>query len=343
MLAGEYKPSNGTPYDRVTRAARRGQAGQCRSRRLRAYALSAGDNTCLPSYQPRESDVIPAHRRVIATALVAGLLLLQGGCGLRIAYNNLDRIVTWYVADVLELDRDQRDELRAAVRDLHQWHRHRHLPQYAALVREVSAEINADGIDAADLDAWRLRIEGWLLELADASLPTAIVTLRGLSATQVDALEANLDAYYQESMQAYRERSEAQWRDHWQEETADRFSERMGRLDASQQGLIADAAQRWQPDGALWAEFGRQWQREFIGVLRSDTDMTTFSRELRRLWVDSETMYPPQLTALNDHNDALSAALMQALAASLGERQRRRLVRNLEALAEDLTALAARS
>ncbi len=70
--------------------------------------------------------------------------LLSTGCstGLRLAYNNLDRLTDWELADYVELDAPQKAAFDAAFKPLWDWHRQTQLPLYARDLREFAAVLD---------------------------------------------------------------------------------------------------------------------------------------------------------------------------------------------------------
>ena len=67
------------------------------------------------------------------TALSA--LVLLSACSNTFLYNQLDWIVPWYVDDFVDLNRQQRQDLKTQVRELLTWHRGEELATYLALRR----------------------------------------------------------------------------------------------------------------------------------------------------------------------------------------------------------------
>lgn len=277
--------------------------------------------------------------RTFSVLLLAVMLFGSSGCGLRILYNNLDRVTVWFVADMLDLDRQQRRELRTAAANLLEWHRHEQLPEYAAFLAEIDQRIGG-AIAADDLVRWQARMERWYVELAEASLPIAIVTLRDLRTEQIDAFADNMAEYSTEAEEEFAGQSLAERRERWRKETRRELAERIGRLTPEQKAIILRASLEWQPDDEPWARFRRAWQADLIRLLRARPPLAEFSRELRALWVDAEARYPTDLTAAIAHNEALLRRLLVDVLATLNDDQRRHLQRALRALASDFRALA---
>ena len=61
------------------------------------------------------------------------LLLVNSGCGVKLAYNNGDRLVRWWVDDYIDMNSEQKRYLRDATRNLLYWHRSQELASYRAV------------------------------------------------------------------------------------------------------------------------------------------------------------------------------------------------------------------
>ncbi len=84
--------------------------------------------------------------RAITLAPSLALLLALGGCstGLKLAYNNLERLALWEVDDEIDLDDAQKAAFRQEFQALHRWHRQTQLPLYAAGLRSLATAIDRD-------------------------------------------------------------------------------------------------------------------------------------------------------------------------------------------------------
>lgn len=82
-----------------------------------------------------------ARIRLILTCTL--LMVLLGGCVVRVAYNQLDWLTLWYIDDYFELDAPQKEKARELVADTLAWHRSTQLPHYIRLSRKVHDRVGA--------------------------------------------------------------------------------------------------------------------------------------------------------------------------------------------------------
>ncbi|MEM7376548.1 MAG: DUF6279 family lipoprotein [Pseudomonadota bacterium] len=87
------------------------------------------------------------------------VLLAVAGCTnskllLRPLYNSLDNRIDNRVREVVTLSSEQTAAMRTASDDFHLWHRTYELPQYAALLADISAQIGKSSATRATVDGW---------------------------------------------------------------------------------------------------------------------------------------------------------------------------------------------
>ena len=84
--------------------------------------------------------------RSLRFSLSFALLLALAGCstGLRLAYQNLDRLAMWTLDDYVSLDKAQKAAFRREFSALQAWHRSTELPLYAADLRSLASAFEQD-------------------------------------------------------------------------------------------------------------------------------------------------------------------------------------------------------
>jgi len=92
--------------------------------------------------------------------LLICLLTAASGCSIKLAYNNLDRLVLWQVGDYVRLDREQKAYLRQEVDTLLYWHRRNHLPLYADYMRTLAVTLT-DAPQVSHIDAMFEQFLAW--------------------------------------------------------------------------------------------------------------------------------------------------------------------------------------
>lgn len=86
-------------------------------------------------------------------AVLALLLVVMAGCsGLRLAYNNGDTVLYWWLNAYVDLDRDQKGWVRDDIDKLFDWHRKTQLKDYVDILRTGQKQLQGN-ITQADLMA----------------------------------------------------------------------------------------------------------------------------------------------------------------------------------------------
>ena len=99
-------------------------------------------------------------------ALVVVASLLMSGCSIKMAYNNMDRLIRWGVSDYVDLNRAQKDTLNREIRKFQYWHRVNHLPEYAAYM-EVLATTMTDTVSVAQMQGIFDQVTSWADEVEE--------------------------------------------------------------------------------------------------------------------------------------------------------------------------------
>jgi len=176
-------------------------------------------------------------------------LLLQACSSLQLSYNQAARLTAWWLDRQFDLDRTQRQQLDAALAELHTWHRREELPHWQALLQAAQRSLDDGRVDAAELQALEQRL--------DASLQRTLQRAAPLAAPWLASLRP-------EQWQRYAERRRERLQD-WREDDSDpderaealqeSLARWLGRLERPLRGAAEQLAQTWGPSpAALWQE-----------------------------------------------------------------------------------------
>ena len=109
-------------------------------------------------------------------SLVLIVVVMLSGCSIKMAYNNLDRMIKWGVSDYVDLNSAQEDVLEQELERIHTWHRRNHLPQYAQLMRTL-AQQSVDEISPARMREVSDQFEFWFDEMEEKFTPLIMGSL----------------------------------------------------------------------------------------------------------------------------------------------------------------------
>ncbi len=275
--------------------------------------------------------MIDLQRWMTACAVVL-TLLLGSGCGVKLAYNNLDKLTRWAMSDYVDLTPEQRAYFDAEVARLLYWHRTEQLPQYAALLERISVEFT-DGADLEELEAVFEEIFAWYYEIEARGVPMGVELMLSLSDEQLARLPPRLEKDNRELEEDEAGLTPAETHARWLDEFAGGFGRFSGRLNAEQIAYLESQSVDYIPQYALWADYRRRWQGAVLDLLREGReDPDAFTASFLELLEQRESVYyGEELLAIFDHNEALYARVTVWLLNHLTEEQRERFsTRTLE-------------
>ena len=269
------------------------------------------------------------------------LAMLVGGCSVKFAYNNADRLLRWQVSEYIDLDREQKAVLSARLDEFMTWHRRTQLPEYADQMYLWSQQLT-DQVTPEQIAGIFEQMLLWGERMEDRGLPIAAEIMAGLSDDQVAELGPRLELSNAQIAEPEFGLSEEEAQQSWAREFEDAMERFTGRLDIRQRDYIQRKAAGYQPERVLWAEYRRRWQADLLSLLdqrQSDQFAAAFS-ELSRA---REDYYGEKYTRVSEENIELSREVAAYVLSNLSQRQSDRLQDSLTKLGDDFAELAATS
>ena len=278
-------------------------------------------------------------RRLLPVVLVLVMTGLTSGCGVKLAYNNLDRLIKWSMDDYMDLDPAQQAYFRAELDALLYWHRTTQLPLYAQAMRELDVQL-AKGATVEELFVFRTEVETWWLRILEQSLPLSTQLLYSATDAQLDQFAVQYEKDVKKYVKPYDKLSPETRRAKWAREFREYFEYFTGHLNNEQKQLIVTQSQRFVPDDQSWADYRRRYGVAMIALVRERQPYVEFSRAFRDMTFARERWYGEEYSAALAANQDLYRDLTIALLDSLTSEQRRELSKNLQGVAKDFDELA---
>lgn len=263
------------------------------------------------------------------------LACLLAACTASFTYNNLDRLIPWYVDGYVDLSHDQREILRGQLTPLLEWHRQEELNRYIAVLdrvdddlqRPVTAEVVQSWVDAVTAAAERAEIH---------MLRVALDFGATLSDDQMAELTASLWERQREYEEEFLGRSDAEYREESFENLRDFLKRQVGRLNAAQLAELRSAADRLERFDAVWLEDRAAWLRRLEPLLQRPTG---WQEAVEAAHLQRRTNRTPGYRETLRHNlDAINPAVAGVLN-GLSERQRAQAAESLDELRSHLRDL----
>lgn len=261
------------------------------------------------------------------------------GCGVKLAYNNLDRLARWSADDYLNLDAAQETFFNAELDVVLYWHRTTELPVYARTVRKLDVAL-ADGATVEEMFVFRQEIEGWWRRILEASLPLMSQLMYSATDAQLDRFTGQVDKDALKYIKPYEKLSVDARRERWAREVRDGFESFTGRLSNAQRQLIKQFSVRWVPDDRSWADYRRRYGAALVALVRERNGYVEFSRAFRELTFNRERWYGDEYASALAWNQDLFRDLSIEVVNSLTPDQHRALSENLFEVAKDFDELS---
>lgn len=251
--------------------------------------------------------------------------LIVAGCSTRLAYQQLDLLLPWYVSGYVTLDPAQKQLLDARLDERLTWHCSSQIGAYAELLRTLEARIAAgDALTAAELEQFLQRGEAHWRELVIAVTPDLHVLLAALDAQQVDELAAAFAKRNRETHEKFLDGTPDQLRTGQIKRMEKRLQTWFGRLQQSQRQQVAAWSAGLAPTTTQWLQLRAEWQAELLAATAQRTG-PGFEERLAALLASPEARWPASYRAQVAHNRSLTLALVADIFNSAGADQRAHL------------------
>lgn len=226
------------------------------------------------------------HRLVRIIGLLSVATALAGCSAIKLGYNNLPQLSSWWLDGYVDFSDDQEQRIRGDLERLQQWHRRDELPKLAGLLQQAE-RLAAGDLKADEACALVPSIRTRFMALAERSEPAAVTLALNLSPAQL----VHLERKHQKNIRDYRKDWVQLAPDELVEKRYKQFLDRMemvyGSLDEPQRETLRRQLQRtvFNPETNL-AERRRRQQdilqglRKLAGQPVSLTDARTAVRRL---------------------------------------------------------------
>jgi hypothetical protein len=272
--------------------------------------------------------------------LIVGLAWAMSGCGVKLFYNNIDRLAHWTMDDYMDLDPAQQAFFDAHLDVLLYWHRTTQLPIYAKTLIEFDHSV-VDGASVEEMFVLRGHVDDWWKAIQEAGMPAAAELLYSATDAQLDQFSEQTEKDTRKYVKPYIKLSLDERRERWAKEYRDGMEFFIGRLSAEQKKLINGFSVRFTPDEHGWVEYRRRYGAELMAVVRKRGAFTEFNLTFRDMAFHRERWYGEEYQAALDSNESLYADVSIALLNSLNAEQHEHLSKRLHDLARDLLELSA--
>jgi hypothetical protein len=284
--------------------------------------------------------------------IIGAAMLIVGlqGCGaLRLAYNQSPLATYWYLDGYLDFNQSQRPLAKAALDDIHQWHRQTQLPLYIETLEKLQQQMPKD-MSVAQACTLYDEVQGRLLEtfegiagrLQTEGDGSGMQVLASLDSAQLEHMQKKLAKANAKYRQDYVDGPPSKRRDKRLEQVVSRAESLYGNLTRKQEALL-DArleASGFDPEAAYAERLRRQ--QDLLQTLRNMRQVSAASMSTNLGGVFARVALSPDPN-YRDYSQKTRLQTCQTLADlhnSMSPEQRLTALHKLQNYELDLRALA---
>jgi rubrerythrin len=269
--------------------------------------------------------------------LVVVFIIFLTSCSSKLAYNNLDWWVYWYMDDYIELKDEQEEKFDAHLQNWLSWHKKSELTRYKAQLEDIKKQIQNETLNSSivynNLELARSHWE----RVRDEVSPELAAIAKTLDDEQVVTLFAALEKdnkEEEEERQEALEKSEAERLKDRIERIQETISERIGDLSKEQKQIVSTYAQQFISTGDAWITYCRNIQNAARKLFVSRKQNERFEQELVALMQNPDNYKSDVYKQSSAHNMIVTATLLAEIFSTLSEKQRQTLIENVDELIE---------
>lgn len=275
--------------------------------------------------------------RTILLILAVGLL---AGCGFRLAYQQLDRLLPWYISDYVTLDDEQRDTLDSLLTHRLSWHCETQIPAYREWLDQVRDTLEQQPLSGADLAPLSDRAEAMWRELMLTLAPDLTRMLAKLSDQQIDEILRTLDKKNRELRREHLDIPDEKRLAKRIERMEKQLRRWTGRLNAEQRKQVEAWAGELRPTTREWIAQREDWRLRFAAAMSQRADSTSLEAQLGQLLASPNAHWTDAHRADIDFNRAHTLQLIADVHNLASVQQRNKVAAEIDSLGTQLDQLA---
>ncbi|MGO4381211.1 DUF6279 family lipoprotein [Pseudoduganella sp. RAF53_2] len=206
--------------------------------------------------------------RKFNTCIVAALLLLLAACSsLRLAYNNGDTLLYWWLDAYVDFDSGQKGEVKQDIDDLFRWHRKTQLRDYVQVMQKAQQQLQGNVTQAdllADYQDIRARTMALLIK-ASPDIADLALSLKPEQLAQMEKKFAKNNAKFRKENMKGDAEEQNKFR---YKKSMEQFELWFGSFSKEQEGIIRKASDARPLDNALWLDERTRRQRNILNLAK---------------------------------------------------------------------------
>lgn len=283
--------------------------------------------------------VLPFSRHYKKSFVVVALLLLLSGCAGKLAYNNADFIISWYLSDYIEFTPKQEPIVKAKIDSWLAWHRSTQMPQYLNQLKTLKQQIEGGTITAEELRKhsdqvdtyWSTVREYIATDVSDFAMTLDIRQMSQLFVTLADKREENIVDFKKRTKKQPKRA----------ERLIENFAERLGYVTDEQRHIVNTYAAQLHSTYDMWMTHNANVQAEFRRILIAKDFIPDSAQQLETLMLNTDAMRSANYAKARNENKQLYITMLSDMFPTLEPTQRKNLIAEIDTyidLVQDIIA-----
>lgn len=260
-------------------------------------------------------------------------------CSTRLAYNNLDWLVHWYIDDYIDLSKPQKSEFDHHMAMWLTWHRQDELAKYQSHLLELKADIERNNLTTARVEHHFDYGERHWQRLRDQILPELAAMAKGLTDDQVNDMFDSIERDNTNLQEKYAEKTAKDSIDKRKYRIRRNLKQWIGKLNPDQQRIIDEYTTQFVPNYNNWLAHRKQMQNRARTLFASRKNDAEFEAKLIRLMSQPRKDANPVYINNSRANRHTYARLLAALMPTLTSKQKSRLANDIQDYIDDIEEL----
>ncbi|MBB5370099.1 MULTISPECIES: DUF6279 family lipoprotein [unclassified Janthinobacterium] len=208
------------------------------------------------------------YSRRFTYAVLALLLAAMTACsGLRLAYNNGDTVLYWWLNAYVDLDRDQKDWVRDDIGKLFDWHRKTQLKDYVEILRTGQKQLQGN-VTQADLIADYAEVKQRTQTLLLKAAPELADLARSLKPEQIVQMEKKFKSNNDDYRKKYLSGDQEQRQKLRYKKAMEQFELWFGSFSSEQEAVLRKASDARPLDNAIWLDERMRRQQNVLTLVK---------------------------------------------------------------------------
>ncbi len=182
-------------------------------------------------------------KSLIKKLLLFSLIFLVGCSTTTFVYNRIDFLLPWYLESYVDLNREQKQDLKELLIPFFKWHREEELPNYLAIIEDLELTLDAS-IEFESIAEITNDVEESWFRLEDRMLLWVIPMTRDLSEQQINGFIKSMQTKTEQSENEYLSRNLQTYQNDNYKRLRKNLRRFMGSLNKDQLDLISAASKK---------------------------------------------------------------------------------------------------